>query len=76
MGDDSVMLLDERMIADQDAHWIAMNMDFNMMLLFGAGERTERQWHDLLGSAGLRIKNVNRYNSSGTCLIEAVKLDN
>ncbi|EMC93342.1 hypothetical protein BAUCODRAFT_57291, partial [Baudoinia panamericana UAMH 10762] len=55
----------------QDTNPRAAAMDINMMLLFGALERTERQWRDLLEGAGLKF--VRRWEVEGNaqCLIEA-----
>ena len=46
-------------------------MDWLMMALSAAWERTEKQWHDLLASAGLRIVKVSTYEQGTESLIEA-----
>ncbi|KAL4802204.1 S-adenosyl-L-methionine-dependent methyltransferase [Aspergillus unguis] len=50
----SKLLVNENVIPDTGAYWETTSLDLIMMQI-GAAERTERQWHALLESAGLKI---------------------
>ncbi|KAL4804202.1 S-adenosyl-L-methionine-dependent methyltransferase [Aspergillus unguis] len=50
----SKLLVNENVIPDTGAYWETTSLDLIMMQI-GAAERTERQWHTLLESAGLKI---------------------
>lgn len=45
-----------------------------MMILFGAMERTEKQWRKLLGSVGLTIEKIWTAKEDDESIIEAVLL--
>ncbi|KAL4804193.1 S-adenosyl-L-methionine-dependent methyltransferase [Aspergillus unguis] len=53
----SKLLVNENVIPDTGAYWETTSLDLIMMQI-GAAERTERQWHTLLESAGLKITKV------------------
>ncbi|KAL4887226.1 S-adenosyl-L-methionine-dependent methyltransferase [Aspergillus karnatakaensis] len=53
----SKILINENVIPDTGAYWETTSLDLIMMQI-GSGERTERQWHALLESAGLRIAKI------------------
>lgn len=53
----SKVLVNENVIPDTGAHWETTSLDLIMMEI-GSGERTERQWHALLESAGLKIVKI------------------
>ena len=67
----SKILLSERVIPAQGAHWTATSLDLIMMTLFGSRERTEAEWHKLLASAGLRIVRIWSFDPGAESLIEA-----
>lgn len=50
-------LMPERMLPGQ-AHQAYARSDLNMLVAHAAPERTERQWRDLLGSAGFEIGSI------------------
>ncbi|KAJ5513696.1 Winged helix-turn-helix transcription repressor DNA-binding [Penicillium fimorum] len=50
----SKLLVNENVIPDTGAYWETTSLDLIMMEI-GSGERTERQWHTLLKSVGLKI---------------------
>ena len=54
----SKILLNELVLPDQGCDIIAAQVDITMMAVVAGIERTERQWHDLVGSAGLKIENI------------------
>ncbi|CAG7953768.1 unnamed protein product [Penicillium nalgiovense] len=53
----SKVLVNENVIPDTEAYWETTSLDLIMMEI-GSGERTERQWHALLESAGLKIVDI------------------
>ncbi|KAL4931010.1 S-adenosyl-L-methionine-dependent methyltransferase [Aspergillus undulatus] len=53
----SKLLVNENVIPDTGAYWETTSLDLIMMQI-GSGERTERQWHSLLESAGLKITKI------------------
>ncbi|KAL5343275.1 S-adenosyl-L-methionine-dependent methyltransferase [Aspergillus crustosus] len=53
----SKLLVNENVIPDTGAYWETTSLDLIMMQI-GSGERTERQWHALLASAGLKITKI------------------
>ncbi|KAJ5835419.1 Winged helix-turn-helix transcription repressor DNA-binding [Penicillium robsamsonii] len=53
----SKLLVNENVIPDTGAYWETTSLDLIMMEI-GSGERTERQWHALLESAGLKIVKI------------------
>ncbi|KAJ5499348.1 Winged helix-turn-helix transcription repressor DNA-binding [Penicillium expansum] len=53
----SKVLVNENVIPDTEAYWETTSLDLIMMEI-GSGERTERQWHALLESAGLKIVKI------------------
>ncbi|KAJ5189077.1 Winged helix-turn-helix transcription repressor DNA-binding [Penicillium cf. griseofulvum] len=53
----SKLLVNENVIPDTGAYWETTSLDLIMMEI-GSGERTERQWHVLLESAGLKIVKI------------------
>lgn len=63
MNSDSMVLIDETVLADVGAHWHAMQWDLAMMCQ-GAQERTKAQWEALLDQAGLRIASIHRYTAT------------
>ena len=54
----SKLLIDEVVLPDMDVPRKGAFMDLSMMALETGAERTSRQWHDLLASAGLRIEKI------------------
>lgn len=67
----SKLLINEHVIQDVDASWLLTSMDWAMMALVAAHERTERQWRELLGSVGLRVIKIWTPNPAAESLIEA-----
>ena len=61
MTKQSMILIDEMIIPRSAAHWKATQLDMTTMSCLGGLERTEEQWHTLLGSAGLQITDIYRY---------------
>jgi hypothetical protein len=45
-----------------------------MLALFNAGERTEGEWRDLLGKAGLVLKEIRTYDERMAASLLVVKL--
>jgi hypothetical protein len=66
----SKILINENVIPDTDADWQTTSLDIIMMSLFASQERTERQWHALAESAGLKIVNIFTAEKGVESLIE------
>lgn len=54
----SKILLNELILPDQGCGIIAAQVDITMMACLAATERSERQWHEVVGSAGLKIEKI------------------
>lgn len=54
----SRILLHEIVIEDQNAHPRATLSDLLMMMIFSAGERSEREWRSIISRAGLKITKI------------------
>ena len=73
MGPDGRVLLVDAVLPERavDAP-AAIRMDLHMLLLFGARERTEAEFHELLRLSGLRLERVAPIPSpTGLAVIEA-----
>ena len=53
----SKVLINENVVPATDAHWETTSLDFIMMAI-GSGERTERNWVELIESAGLKVVKI------------------
>jgi hypothetical protein len=73
MGDGARLLLVEAVLPERAADSPeAIRMDLHMLVLFGARERTEREYGDLLSAAGLLLERVLPTASpTGICVLEA-----
>ena len=71
----SKILLDENVIADHGPNWQHTSLDFYMMALAAAQERTESQWRELIGSVGLSVVGVWIKGDGNQSLIEIVTSD-
>lgn len=67
----SKLLINENVVPDIGATWSITSMDWLMMALGAVRERTEKQWRDLLGQAGLKVTGVWTYEQGTESLIEA-----
>ena len=54
----SKILLNELVLPDTGCGIIAAQVDITMMACCAAEERSERQWHHLVNSAGLKIEKI------------------
>jgi O-methyltransferase domain len=66
----SKVLINENVIPDMDADWQTTSLDIIMMSIFASQERTERQWHALVESAGLKIVKIFTAEKGVESLIE------
>ena len=71
----SRILLNEWILPDTNCPLFPAGMDLNMMALHAGMERTERQWRELLDSAGFEIVNFWYPPGDGEGVIEAVFRD-
>lgn len=63
MTAESVILIDEMIIPETNAHWRATQQDITMMACLAAQERTKKQWDELLEAAGLSILDIYTYTA-------------
>jgi len=69
----SRLLINEHIIPRAGSHWEVTYMDVYMMALYGARERTEAEWRDLLeGKCGLRISGIWNPENGVEGVIECV----
>ncbi|KAL3478271.1 S-adenosyl-L-methionine-dependent methyltransferase [Aspergillus californicus] len=54
----SKILINENVIPSTKAYWETTSLDIIMMADFASQERTEKQWHALVGSVGLKITKI------------------
>jgi hypothetical protein len=67
----SKILINEFAIPGRRASAFATRSDFMVMALAGAVERTEKQWHKLLESVGLKIDRIWTAEPDSQSVIEA-----
>lgn len=67
----SKLLINENVVPDVGATWSITSMDWLTMALGAVRERTEKQWRDLLGQAGLKVTGIWTYDQGTESLIEA-----
>ena len=77
MGPNSVLLIEESVLPEEDMSLQSGCSDLTMMVCFSSMERRLTQWMDLLDKAGLRLKELwkpeGRETSGTSTLLEAVK---
>ncbi|KAL4807931.1 S-adenosyl-L-methionine-dependent methyltransferase [Aspergillus unguis] len=67
----SRVLLNEIVVSEEKPTLAATNMDLMMLAHFAVRERTEKEWEDILGRAGLRILKIWTYPGVAESVIEA-----
>lgn len=67
----SKLLISEFVLADTETALFPASLDLQMMGLHAGMERSEGQWRDLLGEAGLEVVRIWRRVVGGECVIEA-----
>ena len=74
MSNDSVIVVDEIVVPEMGVDSKVADFDMVMMSFSNSMERTEAQWRAVLESAGLKMREIVRYDEE-TCdsLIFAVK---
>lgn len=80
MNNDSILLLNENALPEENVPLFSADLDLTMMALFASLDRTEKQFRDLLESSGFRLVKVWRPTKEGLAggtasalLFEAVK---
>lgn len=76
MSEESVLLINESLMADRGVSLYDAWMDMTMMAVFSSLNRTESQFRELLGEEGFEVVKVWRPSvvvPGGCCLFEAVK---
>jgi hypothetical protein len=74
MTSDSVLLIDEKVIPDDDqsSQFYTSALSLSMYCIFQGLERKKRQWLTLIDKAGFEVMNVRRYTQFGDCIITAI----
>lgn len=52
------IILNELVLPDHDCGIVAAQVDLAMMTCVAAAERSERHWHEVVDSAGLKIEKI------------------
>ena len=68
----SKILLNELVIPDLGCGIIAAQVDITMMVCAASEERSESQWRELLGAAGLKIEKIWTDVPEAESIIEVV----
>ena len=71
----SKILINEMVIPATNADWFSASLDMIMMLCHSATERREQVWHDVVESAGLKIRKIWTCGQAPEKLIEVVLAD-
>lgn len=74
MGPHSRVILNEMILPDVLCPLYAACLDLNMMTLHSGMERSEKQWRNLLHSAGLEIVKFWHNPREGEGVIEAIPM--
>jgi demethylsterigmatocystin 6-O-methyltransferase len=64
LDSDSLILIDEIVLPNKGASLRATQLDLIMLAGMSSMERTEKQWRELLDSAGYKIANIYVYTES------------
>lgn len=64
MSWNSVLMIDETVIPNMGANPRSTMQDLTMMTTLASGQRTERQWDELLEEAGLLVMETRCYNET------------
>jgi len=67
----SKILLNEFVLPDRDSPPFPAGMDLNMMAMHAGRERSGHDWHELLGKAGLSVKEIHLPAGGGEGIVEA-----
>ncbi|CAI6334215.1 unnamed protein product [Periconia digitata] len=68
----SKILISDCVLADQGASWQHLSLDLYMMAQASSQERTEKEWHKLIESCGLKIAGIYNKGDGNEGLIEVV----
>ena len=69
----SMVLIDEAILSEMNVPWFAAMADLNMMISFGARERSEGKWNELASGVGLKIIEIHRYSETGMGVLVLAK---
>lgn len=67
----SKLLINEIVVADENAHHLSTSMDLLMMTVVSAEERTASSWHRILPMAGFKIVKIWDFEIGTESIIEA-----
>jgi SAM-dependent methyltransferase len=68
----SKILINDCVLADQEAAWQHVSLDLFMMAQTSAQERTESEWRQLIETCGLKVAGIYNKGSGNEGLIEVV----
>ncbi|KAE9962613.1 hypothetical protein BLS_000114 [Venturia inaequalis] len=68
----SRLLIHECVLPDVNCGPMEASVDLMMMTVCNGKERTESDWHELLGKAGFKIENIHRAKVGTNAVIEAI----
>jgi demethylsterigmatocystin 6-O-methyltransferase len=74
MDPDSLILLDEMVLLNQNVDWFATQTDLTMLAALGSMERTEAQWYRLLEIVGLKVQGICTYTHAFRLSVIAASL--
>ncbi|KAL9627693.1 MAG: hypothetical protein Q9204_006395 [Flavoplaca sp. TL-2023a] len=66
----SKLLVHDNVVPNQNAPWFMTGLDILLMTLVATSERSEKQWRDLLSSAGLSVVKIWNHPEGTESLIE------
>lgn len=73
MSEYSMIFIDEVILPEMNVPWFAAMADLNMMVSFGARERSEGEWNGLARDVGLRVIEIHRYSETGMGVLVLAK---
>lgn len=68
METDSVILVDDLVIREDERHWYPSKFDITMMMALSAKERSVSEWDAVIAKAGLKRKEICHYDSYGLAI--------
>ena len=54
----SKILINDLVLPAKDAHWLTTALDIELMMCLASRERTEKEFRDLIDSAGLKVEGI------------------
>lgn len=67
----SKLLINDNVMPDRGAHWVATGLNLFMMTVFTGNERKGAQWRSLLEDVGLKVNNMWLWEGGVEGVVEA-----